>query len=37
MNFFTFLRGLWDWYVVQTWCDLFPPKSENTPGDDQDD
>jgi len=36
MNFFTFVRGLWDWYVVGTWYAIFPPKSENTPGNDAD-
>lgn len=30
----TFIRGLWDWYVVGTWLQLFPPKPDNEPGDD---
>lgn len=34
MKLLMFLRGLWDYYVVGTWLSVFPPKSENTPGDD---
>lgn len=25
-----FVKALWFWYVVRTWWDLFPPKSEPT-------
>lgn len=28
---------MWNYYVLGTWYYLFPPKSENDPGDDQED
>jgi hypothetical protein len=36
VKFFTFLRGLWDYYILGTWLEYFPSKSQRKQGDDAD-